>query len=51
MMMPWVLFAAAEPLEFADGAQVAVDVAALHGGDAVRHVVVQDLVDRHAPRP
>ena len=40
------VLAPAEALVLADGAQVAVDVAALHGRDRVRHVVVQDLDDR-----
>ena len=48
MMMPCVSLRPAEALILADGAQVAVDVAALHGGDAVRHVVVEDLLDGDA---
>ena len=45
------LLAAAEALILADGAEVAVDVAALHGGDGVRHVVVEDLLDGDALHP
>ena len=37
-----------EALVFADGAQITVDVAALHGREGVGHVVIQDLFDGDA---
>ena len=48
MILPLVLLGPAQALILADRAQVAVDVATLHGGDAVGHVVVQDLLDGDA---
>ena len=45
---PLGVLAPAEALVLADGAQITVDVAALHGREGVGHVVIQDLFDGDA---